>query len=61
LGAKYWGHPWNEEVGVKLDEPDHPLLAAFAGKPFRIAEEVFQFNFPRDRRRIWPHTAAKGD
>jgi type 1 glutamine amidotransferase len=52
LGAGYWGHPWNEEVGVKLDEPDHPLLHAFGGKPFRIAEEVFQFNEPYSREKL---------
>jgi len=50
LGATYWGHPWNEEVGVKLDEPGHPLLAAFGGKNFRIADEVFQFNEPYSRK-----------
>jgi type 1 glutamine amidotransferase len=54
LGAAYWGHPWNEEVAVKLDEPDHPLLAAFEGKDFRLAEEIFQFSEPysRDKLRV---------
>ena len=52
LGASYWGHPWNEEVGVKLDEPDHPLVAAFGGKSFRIAEEIFQFNEPYSREKL---------
>jgi type 1 glutamine amidotransferase len=52
LGAGYWGHPWNEEVGVKLDEPDHPLLAAFGGKDFRIAEEIFQFREPYSRKKV---------
>jgi type 1 glutamine amidotransferase len=52
LGAGYWGHPWNEEVGVKLDEPDHPLLAAFGGQGFRIAEEIFQFNEPYSREKV---------
>jgi type 1 glutamine amidotransferase len=54
LGAGYWGHPWNEEVGIKLDEPDHPLLATFEGKDFRLAEEVFQFRQPyaRDKLRV---------
>lgn len=54
LGAGYWGHPWNEEVGIKLDEPDHPLLAAFDGQDFRLAEEVFQFREPyaRDKLRV---------
>ena len=54
LGAGYWGHPWNEEVGIKLDEPGHPLLAAFEGEDFRLAEEVFQFREPyaRDKLRV---------
>lgn len=54
LGAGYWGHPWNEEVGVELDEPDHPLLAVFDGKDFRLAEEIFQFREPysRDKLRV---------
>ncbi len=52
LGASYWGHPWNEEVGIKLDEPDHPLVAAFGGKGFRLAEEIFQYNEPYSRARV---------
>jgi type 1 glutamine amidotransferase len=52
LGAAYWGHPWHEEVGVKLDEPDHPLLAAFEGKDFRLTEEIFQFRDPYSREKL---------
>jgi type 1 glutamine amidotransferase len=52
LGATYWGHPWNEEVGVKVEEPDTPLLAAFNGKDFRLAEEIFQFNEPYSREKL---------
>ena len=52
LGATFWGHPWNEEVGVKIEEPGHPLVAAFGGKDFRLAEEIFQFNKPYDRRKL---------
>jgi type 1 glutamine amidotransferase len=52
LGAGYWGHPWNEEVGVELDEPDHPLLEAFEGRNFRLAEEVFQFREPYSRQKL---------
>ena len=52
LGAAYWGHPWNEEVGVKLDEPDHPLLAAFEGKDFHLTEEIFQFRDPYSRKKL---------
>jgi type 1 glutamine amidotransferase len=52
LGMTYWGHPWNEEVGIKLDEPDHPLVAAFGGKDFRLADEIFQFNEPYSREKL---------
>jgi len=54
LGASYWGHPWNEEVGVRVDDPESPLVAAFGGKGFRIADEIFQFNDPysRDKLRV---------
>jgi type 1 glutamine amidotransferase len=52
IGAGYWGHPWNEEVGVRLEEPNHPLLAAFTGRGFRIAEEIFQFREPYSRSRL---------
>jgi len=52
LGAGYWGHPWNEEVAVKVEEPDHPLVAAFDGKDFRVADEIFQFREPYSRSKL---------
>lgn len=54
LGAKYAGHPWNEEVGIKIDDPAHPVAAAFGGRGFRIAEEIYQFQQPyaRDNVRV---------
>lgn len=52
LGVRYWGHPWNEEVAIKLDEPDHPLLTAFEGQDFHLADEIFQFNDPYSRQTL---------
>ena len=54
LGATFTGHPWNEEVGVTNEEPDHPLLAAFEGEDFRLADEIYQFGppFARDGVRV---------
>jgi len=52
LGAAYWGHPWHEEVGVKLDEPDYPLLATFEVRGFRLTEEIFQFRDPYSREKL---------
>jgi type 1 glutamine amidotransferase len=50
LGARMDGHPWNEEVGIRVEEPDHPVLAAFGGKTtVRLADEIFQFRAPYDR------------
>jgi hypothetical protein len=54
LGATFSGHPWNEEVGVTVEEPDHPLVAAFDGGDFRLADEIYQFSEPysRDKLRV---------
>lgn len=52
LGAAFDGHPWNEEVGIRVDEPDHPLVAAFGGKSFRLAEEIFQYKAPYAREKV---------
>ena len=54
LGGYFDGHPWNEQVMVRLDEPNHPLNAAFGGKPFVIADEIYQFGAPysRDKLRV---------
>jgi type 1 glutamine amidotransferase len=51
LGGSFSGHPWNEEVGIKVVEPSHPLVAAFGGKDFRLADEIYQFSDPSDRRK----------
>jgi len=52
LGAKFTGHPWNEEVAVLVEEPSHPLVAAFGGKDFRLADEIYQFGPPYDRKKL---------
>lgn len=52
FGARYAGHPWNEEVGIKLDDPRHPVNAAFAGKGLRLADEIYQFREPYSRESL---------
>lgn len=52
FGATFTGHPWTEEVGVTVEEPDHPLVAAFGGKNFRIADEIYQYGPPYDRSKL---------
>jgi type 1 glutamine amidotransferase len=52
LGATFTGHPWNEEVGVRVEEPGHPLAAAFDGKDFRLADEIYQYGGPYSREKL---------
>jgi type 1 glutamine amidotransferase len=49
MGGTFTGHPWNEEVSVTVEEPGHPLVAAFGGTRFRVADEIYQFGAPYDR------------
>ena len=49
MGGAIAGHPWNEEIGIQVEEPSHPLVAAFGGKGFRLADEIFQYRPPWDR------------
>jgi type 1 glutamine amidotransferase len=49
MGGYFDGHPWNELVTVKLDEPQHPVNAAFGGRGFEIADEIYQFKGPYSR------------
>ena len=50
------GHPWgpDETITIKIEDPSHPLNAAFGGKSFEIKDEVFQFRhgYSRDELRI---------
>lgn len=52
LGGIFDGHPWHEKVTIRLDEPDHPLNAAFGGKGFEIVDEIYQFTGPYSRRKL---------
>lgn len=56
-GYENGGHPWkaNETITLKIDDPEHPVNAAFGGKGFQISDEVFQFQSPiwsRDKLRV---------
>jgi len=52
MGGYFAGHPWNETVTVKLDEPGHPLVKMFGGQPFAVADEIYQFKEPYSRQRL---------
>jgi hypothetical protein len=49
LGALFKTHPKPQQATIKLDDPTHPLLAAFGGKDFEMKEEVYIVDKPYSR------------
>ncbi|MBA2113293.1 ThuA domain-containing protein [Bremerella alba] len=49
IGGYFHGHPWHEKVGIKVDNPEHPLMNAFGGENFTIVDEIYQFRDPYSR------------
>jgi len=57
MGGKFTGHPWGAggTWAIKLDEPDHPLMASFKGKGFKINDEIYRTDPPlysRDKQLV---------
>ncbi|MFO7957964.1 MAG: ThuA domain-containing protein [Candidatus Brocadiia bacterium] len=55
LGAyENGGHPWrpDETITLKVEEPEHPVNAAFEQETFEVQDEVFQFQDPYSRSRL---------
>lgn len=50
VGGVFNGHPWNEKVGVSIQDKTSPLtrdlVAAFPTGEFDIADEMYQFKSP---------------
>ena len=48
MGGIFTGHPWGGggTWAIKIDEPDHPLTAAFKGKGFKIKDEIYRTDPP---------------
>jgi type 1 glutamine amidotransferase len=51
VGGLFDGHPWGGggTWAFKIDEPDHVLTRAFAGKGFKLKDEIYQFKAPYTR------------
>ena len=57
MGGKFSGHPWTAggTWAVKIDEPGHPLMAAFKGQNFKINDEIYRTEPPlysRDKQLV---------
>lgn len=64
IGGYFDGHPWHEEVTVRVEEPGHPLNACCTDGDFTITDEIYQFREPysRDRLRVlWRLDTDKTD
>ncbi len=54
MGGLFDGHPWHSRGtwAIKLEEPDHPLMAAFEGENFSINDEIYRIKAPYSRVRV---------
>ncbi|MBA7609743.1 hypothetical protein ES703_16937 [subsurface metagenome] len=54
MGGLFDGHPWNSDGtwAVKIDDPDHPLTAAFQGEGFKINDEIYRTKAPYSRENL---------
>lgn len=57
IGAQFSGHPWKSDGtwAIKIDDPQHPLTAAFGGKGFKINDELYRTRPPlysRSKQRV---------
>jgi hypothetical protein len=52
LGGSFDGHPWRQEVVVRVEDRTHPATAHLP-ESFRITDEIYQFkNWSRDKVRV---------
>lgn len=57
LGGLFRSHPWGAEGtwGIKIDEPNHPLVQSFNGQGFYIQDEIYQMSespYSREKLRV---------
>ncbi len=54
MGGYFDGHPWGSDttVTVHIDDPLHPINAAFHGQSFAIQDEIYQFRDPYSRNNL---------
>jgi putative membrane-bound dehydrogenase-like protein len=51
LGAYFDGHPWSQEIRVKVEDREHPA-ARLLGDVFSVKDEIYQFKDPYDRKKL---------
>lgn len=52
IGGYFDGHPWHQEITVKVEDQKHPATKHL-GSSFKITDEIYQFkDFQRDRVKV---------
>jgi len=52
LGGYFNGHPWHEEVGVVVEDTNHPSTRML-GESFRVKDEIYTFkNWDREKTHV---------
>ncbi len=49
LGGYFDGHPWHEEVGIRVENPSHVSTRHFERPVFRVVDEIYQQKDPWSR------------
>jgi type 1 glutamine amidotransferase len=54
VGARFDNHPWGagSSVVLRIEEPDHPLTAAFREPYFMVTDEIYQVTAPYSRENL---------
>lgn len=54
IGGLFDGHPWHGggTWAVKIDDPEHPVAAAFQGEGFSINDELYRIKKPYSRENL---------
>ena len=44
FSGRFVGEPWDEKVGIRIDDPEHALTKSFGVEPLEIADQIAVFN-----------------
>ena len=52
MGGYFDGHPWNEEVKLKIQDTNNPVTQMFSFESFKVTDEIYQLKEPYSRGRV---------
>jgi type 1 glutamine amidotransferase len=53
LNGWFAGHPWNQKVTDRIEDPEHPLMKPFGGTKWEVQDEIYQYrNYDRAKVRV---------